>query len=535
MLTLKQINQIRNMFYIEGKEITEISKRTHISYNTVKKYIDKEDFNTPPPKNKQDSQSITPSLDPWKEMIRDALEKDKKHWRKQRFTAKNIYECLKKYGTLTRSEQKAIARGEIADPPPKYTGSYRTISSYVSALKKELRIRQGTKGLPLSHWPGEAQADFGEADVLENKVKRRVIYFVLSFSYSNACFFQIKHSKNMEALLESLKTIFEYIGGVPEEIWFDNDNVIVRSILDSKERVTYERFQRFQMHYRFKAIFMNRGKGNEKGNVENKIRYVRINSMVPMPEFVSIEDQNQEFLREAWEDGNRPHYRHDETIQKLFEEDREALLPLPTTPFDTTGVIERLKTDRSGRFRLGKDKCLEYSTSLDCANAYVSLRLTSDTVTVLDAEGKVVVVHERLSGESKQSKMDWGPYLKDVARRPRSYKNTIRPLLPSELTQHLDKCGESELAQVLESLARLYEQKGFEAAVREVVSAMPEHSHDPDRLNALHRSLFSDLPRFTDENVMKASESPDLPKTGSALDDLAMFDKLLKYTGGLNV
>ena len=534
MVSDKNIKKIRDLYYRDHKTVSEIAKKMRLSYNTVKKYVDMDDLNTRPPRS-QTSASIAPSLEPWKQVIREALENDKKVWRKQRYTARKIFNDLKKYGTLDVSVMKAIDRGELVDPPPKYTGSYRTLDTFVSAVKREIKLRKGLKALPLDHQPGEAQGDFGDVFAIENGVKRQNIYFVLSFPHSNTGFFQMKHSKNMEALLESLQSIFEYIGGVPAEIWFDNDSVIVKEILDNKDRVTWDRFQRFQMHYRFNAVFMNQGKGNEKGNVENKVKYDRSNYMVPLPEYTSLEDLNREYLRQAWEDGNRKHYRHDATIQELFEEDRRELLTLPTMPFDTTRVIERIKADNCGRIYLGKDKCHEYSSSLDCADAYVSVKLTSDTVTILDSEGKVVVVHERLSGDKKQSRMDWGPYLKDIAHRPRSYNNTIRNLLPGVLTQYLDTCGNKERGRVLESLAKLYEEKGFDKAVSEVADAVLAHAYDPDRLDALHRSLFSDLPRMDEENIIKASESPDVSGSDSAGKDLAEFDKLLKPSGGANV
>lgn len=77
----------------------------------------------------------------------------------------------------------------------------------------------------------------------------------------------------MECLLEGLVATFEYLGGVPTEIWFDNTRIIVT-----------ERFQRFCEHYRFRPLFMNPESGWEKGNVENKVGYLRRNELVPVPD-----------------------------------------------------------------------------------------------------------------------------------------------------------------------------------------------------------------------------------------------------------
>jgi transposase len=71
----------------------------------------------------------------------------------------------------------------------------------------------------------------------------------------------------MECLLESMVAIFEHIGGVPTEIWFDNTKTIVKTIIRGGGREVTDRFLRFQEHYGFKPVFCNPDAGNEKGGV----------------------------------------------------------------------------------------------------------------------------------------------------------------------------------------------------------------------------------------------------------------------------
>ena len=59
--------------------------------------------------------------------------------------------------------------------------------------------------------------------------------------------------------------MFEYIGGVPTEIWFDNTRTIVTEIIKGGKREVNDRFRRFCEHYRFKPVFMNPESGWEKG------------------------------------------------------------------------------------------------------------------------------------------------------------------------------------------------------------------------------------------------------------------------------
>lgn len=119
-----------------------------------------------------------------------------------------------------------------------------------------------------------AQVDFGEflrcdADGNEHKAYE----LVMSFPYSDKAYAQVFPSQNQECLLIGMRRIFEYIGGVPVRIRFDNMSTAVAQVLEGTERKLTDGFTRFMLHYRFQADFCNPASGNEKGNVENKVGY----------------------------------------------------------------------------------------------------------------------------------------------------------------------------------------------------------------------------------------------------------------------
>lgn len=247
MTSMDQIHRIRELFYGQGKALSEIAKIEKLDWRTVRKYVDMEDFNLAPPAPEENLHSS--KLDQFKPIIDKWLSEDKKAPRKQRHTAKRIHKRL-----------KAEVEG--------YACSYRLLAAYVSEKKKELRLKKKEGYIPLDHYPGEAQADFGYADFCENgKYHHEAKYLVLSFPYSNGGFLQLNYGENMECLLEGLVTMFEHIGGVPTEIWFDNTRTIVTEIIKGGGREVTERFQRFCEHYRFKPVFMNPESGWEKGSV----------------------------------------------------------------------------------------------------------------------------------------------------------------------------------------------------------------------------------------------------------------------------
>jgi hypothetical protein len=67
MLTMTQVKDIRKMYFEEGKNISEIAKKTGHDRKTVRGYLDKDNWNEEPPKVKK--KAAFPKLDPYKQEI----------------------------------------------------------------------------------------------------------------------------------------------------------------------------------------------------------------------------------------------------------------------------------------------------------------------------------------------------------------------------------------------------------------------------------------------------------------------------------
>jgi transposase len=142
MLQMNQIDQIKDL-QRQGYGPREIAARLCIDRKTTAKYMATEDYSDSVP-----SRKTAPSkLDPWKAEIKLWLEEDRRMRFKQRHTAKRIHERLE------------------AEHPNEYDCSYSIIQRYVKWLKEERKQAPGF--LELVWASDEAQADFGEADVVE--------------------------------------------------------------------------------------------------------------------------------------------------------------------------------------------------------------------------------------------------------------------------------------------------------------------------------------------------------------------------------
>jgi transposase len=139
-------------------------------------------------------------LEPFLPLIHEMLEADRQAPKKQRHTAKRIFERL-------RAEHG-------------YAGGQTVVKDAVRAWRQSHQ----EVFLPLSHPPGEAQVDFGEATICLAGQEIKVALFVMTLPYSGAIFIQAFPRECTETFLEGHRRAFEFFGGVPRRISYDNSH-----------------------------------------------------------------------------------------------------------------------------------------------------------------------------------------------------------------------------------------------------------------------------------------------------------------------
>ena len=391
MLAMAQINYIRIASDMEDESYSKIARDLGIDRRTVKKYAELEDYS---PKITPKRNRKAPVMDPVKPIIDDILIKDKKAPKKQRHTAKRIHQRLV--------------------DEHNFKGSYSSVKKYVRKAKRKL-YDNSQAAIPLKHPGGEAQCDFGDLIVNHQGIEKKAHMLILSFPYSNAAFVQIFWGENRECLLEGLSNIFEFINGVPNKIWFDNLTAAVGKISRNGNRVFTEAFRRFAAHYRFEPVFCNRGKGNEKGNVERKVGYIRQNFFVPVPEFDDLKEFNQLLLVKALEDIKRKHYDKRTLINDLYEHDKIKFMQLPAKRYDNYRLA-KYKTNKYGYLRVDTNI---YTTSPEVANQEVWVKFKSCSIEILNESYELIVKHPRLYGKHLKSQI-WEPYLDEFIKKPKA-------------------------------------------------------------------------------------------------------------------
>ena len=298
--------RVRRACHVEGMSTREASRVFGVDRKTVRKMLS---FSVPPG-YRRSAPPRRPKLGPFTGIIDRILEDDRTSHRKQRHTAKRIFDRLRdEYG---------------------FTGGYTIVKDYV----REQGLRSREVFVPLSHSPGHAQADFGEAMAVIGGALRKIHFLAFDLPHSDGCFVAAYPAETTEAFCDGHNAAFAFFGGVPRSILYDNTKLAVARILGDGKRQRTRAFSGLQSHYLFEDRYGRPGKGNDKGNVEGVVGYARRNFMTPLPRFASWDAFNGHLEEQCRNRQGNVLRGHRESIGERFVRDREALKrPLPA-PFD---------------------------------------------------------------------------------------------------------------------------------------------------------------------------------------------------------
>jgi transposase len=298
-------SEIRRRVLVEGVSRRQILRETGMHWRTLWKMLK----HSEPPGYRQSQPRTKKKLEAYVGRIEQILKEDQAMPRKQRHTAKRIWERLKGEG---------------------FTGGYTIVKDTVRAMtahRQEVFV-------PLIHRPGEAQVDFGEAVVKMNGELRKVSFFVMALPYSDGSFVMAFERECTETFWEGHVQAFEFFGGVAKRISYDNTKIAVAKIIGGgKDRRLTRGFCQLKSHYLFNHHFCRPARGNEKGVVEGQVKFTRLNFFVPVPQVRDFAELNVRLRQQCVGDRERRLRGQAGTKAELLKADQAAFLPLPATPF----------------------------------------------------------------------------------------------------------------------------------------------------------------------------------------------------------
>jgi len=355
MLRMVEKEYIRKLHFRKGWSIRKISRQLQHSRVTVRKML----LDSDEPQYSQKEPRPKPKMDPYMGIITQWLEDDKKSPKKQKHTAKRVFDRLV----------------EEYD----FDGSESTVRKAVRELRGSLKECY----LVLTANPGEqVQVDFGHATVSIDGEEVKITLFCMKFKYSKVPFVVAFRTEKIEAFLEGHVRAFEYFQGTPETGMYDNATTQVVKVLNGPLRKEHETFMSLRTHYLFDSTFQGVGKPNEKGSIEGLVGYVRRNALVPKRDFGSFEELNDHLL--AW--CEREKKRH----SALWEEEQRALRPLPEMRYCSATIVP-VKVNTYGLVNCHRNR---YSVPSEYVGRTLLAKIYVDRIEITDNE-KTVATHQR--------------------------------------------------------------------------------------------------------------------------------------------
>ena len=443
---------IRRKVVVEGVSKRQVLRETGMHWTTLEKIL----AHSEPPGYRAKAPRPKPKVGPCLERIAQILASDKELPKKQRHTAKRIFERL-------RDEEG-------------YGGGYTAVKDAV----RELKARSGEVFVPLTHRPGEAQVDFGYALAKVAGQLRKVAFFVMSLPYSDAMFVMAFERECTETFSEGHVQSFEFFGGVARRISYDNSRVMVAKILERRDRKLTRGMLRLKSHYLFDHHFCRVRRPNEKGVVEGTVKYARRNYFVPVPQVRDLEELNRHLRERCRSDLGRRLRGQSGTKAELLAEEQAAFLPLPAVPFE---ACRRASTTASS-LSLVRFEDNDYSVPVRCAHHPVVVKGFVDRVQIARG-GEVVATHRRIW---EKQKISFEPvhYLALLERKPGALDHA-RPLegwnLPecfSVLRRRLEAEREGEGTREYIGVLRLLEKHSLGGLTRAVQRGLAVRAHSRD-------------------------------------------------------
>lgn len=382
-----------------------------------------------PPGYRRTAPIRRPKLDGFTEIIEQWLGEDVGRPRKQRHTAKRVFDRL-------RDEHG-------------FAGGYTIVKDHV----REHQRRGREMFVPLHHAAGHAQADFGEAMAVIGGVEQKAYFFAFDLPHSDASYIRAYPAATAEAWIDGHVHAFAFFGRVPLSVLYDNDKCLVARILPDGTRSRTRLFSGFLSHYLIQDRYGRPGKGNNKGSVEGLVGLARRNFMVPVPQFASWDDFNvwlEAQCRKRQADILRG---HTETIEQRLQRDLAAMAALPATPFDACDQA----TARVSSQALVRYKTNDYSVPVAYGHRDVWVRGYVDQI-VIGCSADVIARHPRCYASE------------ELVFNPVHYL----PLLEQKIGA-LDQAAplaEWDLPAEFQTLRRLMEARMLKAGRREYVQVL---------------------------------------------------------------
>jgi len=393
---MDMIGRVRRLKLRDALSISEISRKTGLSRNTVKKWL----RSAPDVEPKYRRADKLTKLQPFEATLAAALKADARRPREHRRTGKALFIQIQAQG---------------------YRGGYSAVTDFVRAWREQDGKESVRAFVPLSFELGEAfQFDWSEEGIVVGGVYYQAQVAHLKLCASRAFWLVAYPSQGHEMLFDAHTRSFAALGGVARRGIYDNMKTAVDKVNKGKGRIVNARFAAMCSHYLFDADFCNVASGWEKGVVEKNVQDSRRRIWIEARErkwsnWSELNVWLGERCKAIWADTPHAQYPHS-SIAEVLRLEREHLMGMPT-PFD--GYVERAaRVSSTCLVTVARNR---YSVPCEWAGKMVSTRLYPMRVDIVAADA-IVASHARLF-DCGHTAYDWQHYIDLVQRKPGALRN----------------------------------------------------------------------------------------------------------------
>ena len=388
---MEQFERIRRDYRDEGLSVRALAERHRVHRRAVRQALADA---VPPPR--KSPERAAPVLGPYVATIRGWLVEDLTAPRKQRHTARRIWQRL--------IEEEGAQVGESS------------VRNLVARLRVEVGLDRREVMVPQTHPPAEeAEVDFGEFSAVIAGLMMTLFMFCLRLSHSGKAVHVAYANQTQESFLDGHVRAFTALGGVPVGmIRYDNLKPAVIRVALGRERFEHPRFVALRSHYGYDSFYCLPGVGgaHEKGGVEGEIGRFRRRHLTPVPHVGSLAALNIALAAADARDDARRIGARIETVGAAAGRELPLLRPLPEEPFDVALALS-CRVDSKARVCVRQSY---YSVPARFAGRRLDVRLGATTVVVL--EGATVVAEHVRSLHKGSEDLVLDHYLEVLGRKP---------------------------------------------------------------------------------------------------------------------
>ena len=449
MITLNQKQKIIIAYHNKNKSQRIISRELGLNRRTVARYI--KDYDQKRAKlmaTADDTQKEALTADIIQEPGYDTSSRKKVKLTRELLARIQFYlqenENKKKTGKHKQQRKKIDIFEALQEEG--FNIGYTTICNTIRNIQQEAReayIRQ-------EYAPGEVcEFDWGEVKLTIAGKSRICQMAVFSPTFGDYRHGELYANQKTESFLDSHVSFFAKIGGVYQEMVYDNARVMVAKFVGHSQKEPTEALLKLSLYYGFRFRFTNTYQAHEKGHVERSVEYLRRKIFSKRDTFATFAEARAYFQRELSR-LNQKCRNNQVSAQQMLEKEKDALLVLPPR-YDTARITET-RVDRYSTISLDGN---HYSVPDHLVGEFVLVKIYPDKILGYHNQEKIAT-HQRCCGRDNWQ-LDINHYLKTLNFKPGALKRSsafsqIKPELKAIYHKYYQR-QERQFIELLELVA----------------------------------------------------------------------------------